>query len=98
MRREAVVKIHSAVLCVTLDMGSRSRSRACGRYAQVAGKLRAAIVAGRLRPGARLPSERALADEFEVSRATIVSAFHVLRAEGQIETRRGAGSWVSERK
>ena len=91
------MKIHSAVLCVTLDMGSRSRSRACGRYAQVAGKLRAAIVAGRLRPGARLPSERALAEEFGVSRATIVSALQLLRRDGMIETRRGAGSWVRRR-
>ena len=86
------------VLCVTLDMGNRSPSRARGRYAQVAGKLRAAIVAGQLRPGVRLPSERALAGEFDVSRSTIVSAFHVLRAEGLIETRLGAGSWVSERR
>ena len=81
----------------TLDVGSRSRSGACGRYAQVAAELRGAIVAGRFRPSARLPSERALADEFDVSRATIVSAFHLLRAEGLIETRRGAGSWVRER-
>jgi DNA-binding GntR family transcriptional regulator len=60
----------------------------------VAVELRAAIATGRLRPGARLPSERALADEFDVSRATIVSALHLLRAEGLIKTRRGAGSWV----
>jgi len=50
-----------------------------------------------LRPGSRLPSERALAQEFDVSRATIVSAFHLLRGEGLIETRRGAGSWVYRR-
>lgn len=92
------MEIHPAVLCVRWDMGSRGLFRARGRYAQVAGELRAGIVAGRLRPGARLPSERALADEFDVSRATIVSAFHVLRAEGLIETRRGAGSWVRERR
>jgi DNA-binding GntR family transcriptional regulator len=72
----------------------QSRPGAFARYAQVAGALRAAIVAGRLRPGARLPSERALAEEFGVSRATIVSALNVLRGEGLIETRRGAGSWV----
>ena len=67
------------------------------RYARVADELRAAIVGRRLRPGARLPSERALAEEFDVSRATIVSAFHLLRGEGLIETRRGAGSWVRRR-
>jgi DNA-binding GntR family transcriptional regulator len=65
------------------------------RYARIADELRAAIAGGRVRPGSRLPSERALAEEFDVSRATIVSAFHVLRGDGLIETRRGAGSWVS---
>jgi DNA-binding GntR family transcriptional regulator len=76
---------------------SRSPPAAFARYAHVADELRAAIVAGRLPPGARLPSQRALAEEFEVSRATIVSAFHLLRGEGLVETRRGAGSWVSRR-
>ena len=83
--------------CVRLHVGSSDRSRTYPRYAHVADKLRAAIVGGRLRPGARLPSERALAEEFDVSRATIVSAFHLLRGEGLIETRHGAGSWVSRR-
>jgi DNA-binding GntR family transcriptional regulator len=85
------------VRCVRLDVGSRDRSGARARYAHVAGELRAAIVGGRLRPGARLPSERALAEEFDVSRATIVNAFHLLRGEGLIESRRGAGSWVCRR-
>jgi DNA-binding GntR family transcriptional regulator len=76
-----------------VEVGTGSRSR----YAHVADELRAAIAGGRLRPGARLPSERVLAAEFDVSRATIVSAFHLLRGEGLIETRRGAGSWVARR-
>lgn len=80
--------------CVYRDVRTRSRSGACARYVHVADELRTAIVGSTLRPGARLPSERALADEFDVSRATIVSAFHLLRGEGLIETRRGAGSWV----
>jgi len=63
----------------------------------VADELRAAILGGRFPPGARVPSERALAEAFDVSRATIVSAFHALRGEGLIETRRGAGSWVARR-
>jgi GntR family transcriptional regulator len=79
--------------CVCVEVGTGSRSR----YAHVADELRAAIVGGLWRPGARLPSERALAEEFGVSRATIVSAFHLLRGEGLIETRRGAGSWVTRR-
>jgi uncharacterized repeat protein (TIGR03803 family) len=47
---------------VWLDVGSRSRSRACARYAWVADEVRAAIVGGRFRLRARLPSERALAE------------------------------------
>jgi DNA-binding GntR family transcriptional regulator len=90
-------EIRPVLRCVRLDVGSRDGSGARARYARVAGELRAAIVGGRFRPGARLPSERALAEEFEVSRATIVSAFHLLRGEGLIETRRGAGSWVRPR-
>lgn len=85
------------VRSVRLDVGSRDRPVARARYARVADELRAAIVAGRFRPGARLPSERALAEELGVSRATIVSALHLLRGEGLIETRRGAGSWVGRR-
>jgi DNA-binding GntR family transcriptional regulator len=78
-------------------VGTRSRSVTYARYAYVADELRAAIIGGRFGPGTRLPSERALAEEFDVSRATIVSAFHRLRGEGLIETRRGAGSWVCRR-
>jgi DNA-binding GntR family transcriptional regulator len=79
-------------------VGSRSPSRARGRYEAVADELRAAVAGGRFPPGTRLPSERALAEEFVVSRATIVSALHVLRGAGLIETRRGAGSWVTRRR
>jgi len=78
-------------------VGSHSRPGARARYEHVAEELRAAIVGGRLRPGARLPSERALAEEFGVSRATIVSAYHLLRGEGLIETQHGAGSSVRRR-
>ena len=83
--------------CVCPDVGSRSRSRERARYAHVADELRAAILAGRFGPDPRLPSERALAAEFDVSRTTIVSAFNNLRGEGLIETRRGAGSGVRRR-
>lgn len=83
---------------VRLAVGSRGRAEGCARYAHVAEELRAAIVGGRFPPGTRLPSERELADEFAVSRATVVSAFHLLRGERLIETRRGSGSWVARRR
>jgi DNA-binding GntR family transcriptional regulator len=67
------------------------------RHVHVAEELRAAIGDGRFEPGARLPSERRLAERFAVSRATIVNAFNLLRGEGLIESRRGSGSWVRRR-
>jgi GntR family transcriptional regulator / MocR family aminotransferase len=57
--------------------------------------LRAAILEGRLQPGARLPATRDLADAYELSRATIVTAFDQLKAEGYVEGRGGSGTYVS---
>ena len=42
---------------------------------QLYGELRAAILDGRLTPGARLPASRALAQELGVSRNTVFGAF-----------------------
>ncbi|MCB1969920.1 MAG: PLP-dependent aminotransferase family protein [Geminicoccaceae bacterium] len=58
--------------------------------------LREAILDGRLRPGARLPSSRSLASDLRVSRNTVLASFEQLLAEGYIEGRIGAGSFVSE--
>ena len=44
--------------------------------------MQAAILDGRLRPGRRLPPTRDLADTYRLSRATIVTAFEQLKAEG----------------
>jgi GntR family transcriptional repressor for pyruvate dehydrogenase complex len=48
-----------------------------------------------LRPGARLPSERAMAESFGTSRSTVREAVARLVARGTLETRRGAGVFVS---
>jgi GntR family transcriptional regulator / MocR family aminotransferase len=58
-------------------------------------KLRMAVLDGRLPPGARLPSSRSLADALRVSRNTAVAAYDLLLSEGFLETRRGAGTFVS---
>ena len=57
--------------------------------------LRAEILAGRLRPGARLPGTRDLADQYGLSRGTIVTAFDQLKAEGYVEGSVGSGTYVS---
>jgi GntR family transcriptional regulator/MocR family aminotransferase len=57
--------------------------------------VRKAILDRKLRAGARLPSTRALAAELEVSRTTVISAFDQLIAEGYIDGKTGAGTFVA---
>jgi len=60
-------------------------------------ELRVAILEGRLRSGSRLPSTRQLARQHGLARGTVVGAFAQLEAEGYIESRQGAGSFVARR-
>ncbi len=71
------------------------RPSAVPLYRQIYDAYRSAILTGRLRPGQRLPSTRALADELEISRLPAVNAFEQLLHEGYIEGRVGAGSYVA---
>lgn len=64
-------------------------------YRQLYAEIRAAVLGGRLAPGARLPSSRALAAELGLARSTVVSAFEQLLAEGYLEGRVGAGTFVA---
>jgi len=60
-------------------------------------ELREAVRDGRLQPGARLPSSRALAKELGVGRNSVADALAQLVAEGWLVARHGAGTWVAER-
>lgn len=62
---------------------------------QLQAMLRKAILDGRLPSGHRLPATRALAERLEVSRNTVLAAYDHLIAEGYLETRQGAGTYVS---
>lgn len=64
-------------------------------YAQLTRALKAAILAGRVAAGERLPSTRALAEELGVARITVLSAYDQLNAEGYIQCRRGSGCRVN---
>ncbi len=59
-------------------------------------QLRAAILDGRLKPGARLPATRDLAEAYRLSRTTIVTAFEQLKSEGYVDGRTGSGTYVSK--
>lgn len=62
---------------------------------QIYDQLRAAILTQSLEPGTRLPSSRALADRFAISRNTVLVAYEQLLTEGYLETRPGSGTYVS---
>ncbi|NGN95461.1 PLP-dependent aminotransferase family protein [Nocardioides sp. KC13] len=63
--------------------------------AQLAGQVRALVLAGTLATGDRLPSSRALAADLGVSRAVTEQAYDQLTAEGWLEARRGSGTYVA---
>ena len=56
--------------------------------------LRSLILEGRLVAGARLPTERALAESLGLSRSTVTAAYQQLRGEGFLNSRRGAGTFA----
>lgn len=61
----------------------------------IAGSLDAEISAGHYAPGARLPTEAALAARFDVNRHTVRRALADLVERGLVHTRRGAGAFVT---
>jgi GntR family transcriptional regulator/MocR family aminotransferase len=62
---------------------------------QIYMEVRAAVLSGALSPGARVPSSRAMASKLGVARASVVSAYEQLLAEGYVESRRGSGTFIS---
>ncbi|MGH9481891.1 MAG: PLP-dependent aminotransferase family protein [Terriglobales bacterium] len=64
-------------------------------YEQLYAAVRQAILSGTLRKGLRLPSTRFLAADLNVSRNIVLLAFEQLLAEGYLEARTGAGTFVA---
>ncbi|WP_259781211.1 MocR-like pyridoxine biosynthesis transcription factor PdxR [Aestuariispira ectoiniformans] len=80
----------AALLPVALE-----RSSDKPMHRQLYDQLREMILSGRLVGGERLPSTRTLAKDLAVSRNTVAAAFDQLLAEGYLEGKVGAGSFVS---
>jgi GntR family transcriptional regulator/MocR family aminotransferase len=72
------------------------RAGAASLQDQIVGYFREAVLGGRLKAGARVPSSRALAGEHGVSRITAVHAYDRLVAEGYLVARAGAGMFVAD--
>lgn len=69
------------------------------RRGDLAGTIRQRVLSGlhmgTLRPGARLPSTREIAEEFGVAKRTVMSAYRLLEAEGLVELRERSGIFVA---
>ncbi|MEU6146609.1 winged helix-turn-helix domain-containing protein [Streptomyces sp. NPDC047081] len=75
---------------------SAERGDGVGRGSSLLETLRTRIVDGKYAVGSHLPTQRALADEFGVSRETVQRVLAELKSEGWVESRQGSGTWVVE--
>ncbi|MBL8151013.1 MAG: PLP-dependent aminotransferase family protein [Blastocatellia bacterium] len=64
-------------------------------YEQIKEHIRGLIEAGQLKPGARLPSSRNLADTLGVNRTTVCTAYEELEADGYLASHVGQGTYVT---
>jgi GntR family transcriptional regulator len=64
-------------------------------YQQLKSKFIEDIRSGKLNHGDKIPSERELAEKFNVSRMTARHAISILESEGVVERRVGAGTFIS---
>ena len=74
---------------ITLDESSNSPF-----YQQIYEALRLSILSGIIAPRTQVPPTRVLAGELGVSRTTVVNAYDQLLAEGYLEGKTGAGTYV----
>jgi GntR family transcriptional regulator len=63
-------------------------------FAQLIAQVKAAVQAGRIRPGDPLPSIRQLANDLALNLKTVAKAYRLLERDAVIETRAYRGSFV----
>ena len=64
-------------------------------YEDIVQQLHTLIRQGMLQHGARLPSERMLAERFNVSRSSVREAIRSLELQGLVVSRRGSGTFIN---
>ncbi|MFD1930518.1 MULTISPECIES: PLP-dependent aminotransferase family protein [Nonomuraea] len=64
-------------------------------YRALAQAVRGLVRDGRVPVRMRMPAERHLAEELGVSRTTVTAAYDLLREQGYLDSRQGAGSWTA---
>jgi GntR family transcriptional regulator/MocR family aminotransferase len=85
--------VNTLPMLISLDRDSNEVSL----HQQLYLSLRKAIAEGRLAAGRRLPGSRVLADDLGISRATVLTAYDRLKAEGWVDGRTGGGTCVLKR-
>lgn len=75
----------------------RSGAKTRQPFRELASSIRDKITSRELEPGARLPTARNLASQYNVALTTAVRAVELLREEGLVVTTHGRGSYVAAR-
>lgn len=97
-----VLAWHGLVRCDTIGLGMSlaeiqlDAQAALPLYRQLYRQIRERILCGGLSAGDRLPATRDLAQQLELNRATVSSAYALLEEEGLIRGHVGRGSFVAD--
>jgi len=83
------------VLTMALSRPELNPSSVTPLYEQAADWIAAAIAAGDLAPGDKLPAERDLAEDWGIGYMTVRHAIAVLRERGLVASRVGKGTFVT---
>jgi len=71
-------------------------SDAGSKYLGIVQALESDIYAGRVQPGDRLPSQRAIAEELQVDLTTVTRAFNEAKRRGLLEGNKGGGTYIRD--
>lgn len=80
---------------MALERPALNPNSATPLYEQAADHLAAAIAAGQLKPGQKLPAERGLAEDWGIGYLTVRRAMRELRERGLVVSRVGKGTFVA---
>src|SRR5690606_34667932 len=79
-----------------LELTLPARDHESPAFLQIANAISEAVAQGRLLPGQRLPSSRALASQLGVHRNAVLASYRELLAQDWIRCEQGRGTFVSE--
>ena len=66
-------------------------------YTQIVNQVQSQIASGIIKPGDRLPTVRALAEELRVNFNTVARAYRILDEARIISTQQGRGTYITEK-